>query len=163
MIMELIILGSCFMLCCIAIIISIPLIGLYRKRLDIEEIGILLKFDHSKITENITLFLNDFILDCIQDYVLYNITPDSELRYITKDREDKIRDDVKVLVLSRLSPFMLKKITMCYSEDYIHQIIAEKIFSAVTVYVAEFNSSNNKIVEIGRNKKTVPIDSSLDW
>jgi len=143
--------------------ISTNWLRVYKRKLDLDEATLIMRFNYTRSKDNIIMFLNDFIIDCLQDYIMYNITPDSGLTYITKERENIIRNDLKIIVSSRLSPFILKKILMCYSQDHVNQIIAEKIFSAVTVYVAEFNSSSNKIVEINRGTKKTPTDLNNDW
>ena len=63
----------------------------------------------------------------------------------------------------------MKKIRLCYSSKYIELILAEKIFSAVTVYVAEFNKGNTKIVDINKKrykkvmKHNEEQDTTNDW
>lgn len=151
--MEYIILGV--MAAIVIVSVSTNWLRVYKRKLDLEEATLITRFNYTRSKDNIIMFLNDFIIDCLQDYVMYNITPDSGLTYITKERENTIRNDLKVIVSTRLSSFIMKKILMCYSQEYVNQIIAEKIFSAVTVYVAEFNSTSNKIVEINKgNRKT---------
>ena len=133
------------------------------RELDLEECRFLADFNYDKNKSALNSFLDDFITDCMKDYVMYYITPDTGLTYITKERENKIRDGLKYLVVSRLSDSFKKKITMVYSDIFFNQILAEKIFYLVTVYVSDFNQGkdlgNPPPVNI---KKTAEPDEN-DW
>ena len=148
---------------------SICLLSLYNRKLKLDELKFVSEFKYKNDAEDISEFLNNFIIECLQDYILYNILPDTGLDYINKDREAKIRNDLKNLVVNRMSDLLMKKIRLCYSSKYIELILAEKIFSAVTVYVAEFNKGNTKIVDINKKrykkvmKHNEEQDTTNDW
>ena len=132
--------------------IGIGILSLYNRKLKLEELKFISEFKYKNDAEDISDFLNSFIIECLQDYILYNIVPDTGLNYITKEKETKIRNDLRNLVVNRMSDLLMKKIKLCYSSAYVELIIAEKIFSAVTVYVAEFNGGNTKIVDFNKKK-----------
>ena len=139
-----------------------------NRALDIEEFNTISNFDFKSSKHNIGTFLNDFITDCLQDYVLYNIVPDSNLDYINKDKEDEIRKGITDMVMTRLSDPIIKKITMCYSIDHFNVIIAEKIFVIVSIYVADFNMGHDKVSDVKKIKdkgkrKLDENDLELDW
>ena len=131
---------------------SICILSLYNRKLKLDELKFISEFKYKTDADDISDFLNSFIIECMQDYILYNIVPDTGLDYINKERETKIRNDIRDLVVSRMSELLMKKISLCYSRKYIELILAEKIFSAVTVYVAEFNKGSNKIVDINKKR-----------
>ena len=131
-----------------------------HRKLDLEESKFLSDFNYEKNKNSLNASLDDFITDCMKDYVMYYIVPDTGLSYITKEKENSIRNGLKNLVTTRLSPSFKKKITLVYSEIFFDQIIAEKIFYLVTVYVSDFNKGgSNKVINF---KKNVEEDES-DW
>ena len=116
-----------------------------NRALKLAEEKFLLSFDHRASKDNANAFLNKYIGDCMEEYVLYNIVPDTGLDYITKEREDKIREELTKIVVNRMSDTVKKQILLCYSEDYFSELIANKIFYTVSVYVADFNDQDHKI------------------
>lgn len=123
----------------------------------IEELRVVSQFKYGDTKEDVSKFLDSFIEDCLKDYVLNNIVPDTGLTYIQKDRETLIRKELIDIVSRRMSTLVHKKILMCYSQDYLAELLAEKIFYIVSIYVADFNMEkpqspkptpkNNKIIQ----------------
>ena len=111
-----------------------------RRDQELEEMKLIFQFRYNESKQDTSKFLNEFIEDCLQDYVMNNIIPDTGLSYIQKDKEDQIRKDITDMVSRRMSPFVRKKILMAYSEDYLAEALAEKIFYVVSLYVADFNA-----------------------
>ena len=116
-----------------------------NRALKLAENKFLLTFDHKESKNNANAFLNKYIGDCMEEYILYNIVPDTGLDYITKEREDKIREELTKIVVNRMSDIVKKQILLCYSEDYFSELIANKIFYTVSVYVADFNDTDHKV------------------
>ena len=115
-------------------------IQLKREQTKLAETKILLAFKYKDTKDDMNMFINAFITDCMQDYVMYHIVPDTGLSYINKEREEKIRKDLVNIVVNRISDTIKKKILLCYSEAHFNELLAEKIFYVVTIYVADFNS-----------------------
>lgn len=148
-------------------------IALYRwdknknRALDLEDLKLLYSYDYKANKQDVNSFLNNFINDCMGDYIMYNIVPDSGLEYITKERENKIREDLVKLVSDRLSDTARKKIALCYNEAYMSHILAEKIFYTVTIYVADFNEPSTKNKPKATKKKALEklnqMDEANDW
>lgn len=148
----------------IGIMCMISWIDIRNKKIRLDESKFLAEFDYLGNKNLFNTFLDDFINDCMKDYVMYYIIPDANLTYITKDRENQIRNGLKELVVNRLSESLKKKITLIYSEIFFNQILAEKIFYVVTIYVADFNSGNQQFSVSKRSKpEQPPIDESDDW
>lgn len=118
---------------------------LKERQVKLEESKFLANFDYSGSKNMFNSFLDEFINDCMKDYVMYYIIPDANLTYITKEKENHIRESLKALVINRLSESLKKKITLVYSEIFFNQILAEKIFYVVTVFVADFNNGGNRV------------------
>ena len=130
-----------------------------------DEFRAISDFRYKDSKEDVNNFINEFLTDCLNDYVMYNIVPDTGLDFISKEREDTIRKDITNIVANRLSPTLKKKIYLCYSEEYFTELLAEKIFYLVTVYVADFNSDKNPVHKDHKPKlkKQKEIDIENDW
>lgn len=137
---------------------------LKEREVTLEESKFLAEFDYVGNKNMFNSFLDDFINDCMKDYVMYYIVPDSGLTYITKEKENQIRNGLKSLVVNRLSNSLKKKITLVYSEIFFNQILAEKIFYVVTVYVADFNNGHQITSQkpIRREQSSV-VEDLNDW
>ena len=135
---------------CVLMITTIVCMGLYTKaKIDyiknktrLEEVELLEKIDVSGSKENIKQFINNFVEECIDEYVLKNITPDRGITYINSDMETKMRNGIKEIVVNRMSNVMLKKIGMYYNEDEIGAILADTIFMMISIYPIS-NHRNN--------------------
>lgn len=91
------------------------------------------------IDKNVPLLLNDIIDDCFRDYEIMVLAPKNEL-YITDEREKEIRNDLVEIVVKRLSPMALDKISLFYNVHNIDEIIAEKVYITVMNYVVSHNA-----------------------
>ena len=146
-----------------AILCMLKWIDVKENQIRLEESKFLAEFDYLGNKNMFNTFLDDFINDCMKDYIMYYIIPDANLTYINKDRENHIRDGLKELVVNRLSTSLKKKITLIYSEIFFNQILAEKIFYVVTIYVADFNSGNQLTSTRKSKPEQPPVDESNDW
>ena len=91
------------------------------------------------IDKNVPELLNDIIDDCFKDYEIMVLAPKNEL-YITDEREKEIRNDLVEIVVKRLSPMALDKISLFYNVHNIDEIIAEKVYITVMNYVVSHNA-----------------------
>lgn len=129
---------------------------------ELEKEKFLANFDYDGTKKQVNIFLNAFIADCMQDYIMYHIVPDSALQFIDTKREERIRDDLEQMVAKRLSNTIRDKIILCYSSSYLGEILAEKIFFVVTMYVADFNKQKKNIHTGETKRKTVEAMSRED-
>ena len=142
---------------------------LKNKQLNLAEVRVLSAFNYKETKSDLNMFINAFITDCMQDYVMYNIVPNTGLDYINKEKEDEIRKALVSIVTNRLSDTIKKKILLCYSEQHFTELLAEKIFYVVTVYVADFNSEKpvhykeTKKKSIDKLKKLDEENIDTDW
>ena len=140
------------------------LIKIKERQITLEESKFLAEFDYAGNKNMFNTFLDEFINDCMKDYIMYYIIPDSGLTYINKDRENQIRNGLKSLVVNRLSESLKKKITLIYSEIFFNQILAEKIFYVVTIYVADFNNGNQLTSQRPNRREQSPVVEDInDW
>lgn len=131
-----------------------------------KEVRQLLCIEYAKGKKETISFLNEFVTDCMQDYIMNNILPDIGLTYINKDRENKIRADLTNKVKIRLSDTIYRKMSLYFSEEHIGEMLAEKIYITVTIYVADFNMDRESVRDSRSRvkeqlKKEIPIDE--DW
>ena len=157
----------------IHIILAVIALYLLKKYIDVlqtaaktDEFKAISGFRYKDSKDDVNNFINEFLTDCLNDYVMYNIVPDTGLDFINKEREDIIRKDITNIVVNRLSNTLKKKIYLCYSEEYFTELLAEKIFYLVTVYVADFNSNKNATNHKDykpKPKKEKEIDIENDW
>ena len=139
-----------------------------KREQELEEMKLIFQFRYSESKQDTSKFLDEFIEDCLKDYIMNNIVPDTGLSYIQKDREDQIRRDLTDMVSRRMSPFVRKKILMAYSEDYLAEALAEKIFYVVSLYVADFNADKPRQGQDIKPKKqrfqtTESDEAYADW
>lgn len=156
----------------IYVILAIVALYLLKRYIDVldsatktDEFRAISDFRYKDSKEDVNNFINEFLDDCLNDYVMYNIVPDTGLDFINKEREDTIRKDITNIVSNRLSTTLKKKIYLCYSEEYFTELLAEKIFYLVTVYVANFNSEKNVTHKDfkPKAKKEKEVDIDTDW
>lgn len=110
------------------------------KKLELEKYQIDINVD---ISNNIEQKLDEMIESCFQEYSLLNIFHKDDW-YINEANEIKINKDINYLVAQRISPVMMKQLSLYYNIDSITDIIAKKVYFKVTNFVIE----HNKIVNI---------------
>ena len=95
---------------------------------------------HLQITDNIEERLDTIIESCFQEYSLMNLIYKTDW-YIKEDEEIEINKDICSLVSDRISPVMLKQLSLYYNEDSIYDIIGKSVYFRVTNFVIEHNKS----------------------
>ena len=95
---------------------------------------------HLQITDNIEERLDTIIESCFQEYSLMNLIYKTDW-YIKEDEEIEINKDICSLVSDRISPVMLKQLSLYYNEDSIYDIIGKRVYFRVTNFVIEHNKS----------------------
>lgn len=99
--------------------------------------------------DEMTQTIDTFINESIQEFAVMNNIQDS--KYINTELEQELRNFVMESVSGRISINLLNKLRLFYKEDIIPDLIAKKIFLAVTAYTAINNTgaTNKKINNFG--------------
>ena len=103
-----------------------------KKELD------LLQMSMSTSLEEMTQTIDSFINEAIQEFIVMNNIQDS--KYINTELEQEMRLAVMESVSGRISINLLNKLRLFYKEDIIPDLIAKKIFLAITAYAAINNA-----------------------
>lgn len=103
-----------------------------KKELD------LLQMSMSTSLEEMTQTIDSFINEAIQEFTVMNNIQDS--KYINTELEQEMRLSVMESVSGRISINLLNKLRLFYKEDIIPDLIAKKIFLAITAYTAINNA-----------------------
>ena len=95
---------------------------------------------HLNVTDDIETRLDTVIESCFQEYSLMNLIYKTDW-YIKEEEEIQISKDICSLVSERISPVMLKQLSLYYKEEAIYDIIAKRVYFKVTNFVIEHNKS----------------------
>ena len=80
--------------------------------------------------------LDKYISDNLTEYLVLNIHILENNQYINEELETEIREGFTTYISDRLSPIFMQQLSMYYNIDNIHQVIGNKIYIAITNYVA---------------------------
>ncbi len=94
-----------------------------------------LTIDHS-IPEKLDLFIQENLTE----YLVLNIHILENNQYINEELETEIRDGFTQYISDRISPIFIQQLSVYYNVDNIHLVLANKIYIAITNYVANMNS-----------------------
>lgn len=103
------------------------------KRYDIDT--------HLTVTDDIEKRLDTVIESCFQEYSLMNLIYKTDW-YIKEEEEIQICKDICALVSDRISPVMLKQLSLYYNEEAIYDIVAKRVYFKVTNFVIEHNKTS---------------------
>ena len=95
---------------------------------------------HLNVTDDIEARLDTVIESCFQEYSLMNLIYKTDW-YIKEEEEIQISKDICSLVSERISPVMLKQLSLYYKEEAIYDIIAKRVYFKVTNFVIEHNKN----------------------
>ena len=139
-----------------------------REKNRIQEFNITanLSIDHT-IGEK----LDKFISDGLTEYLILNINLLEGNQYINEEMENTIREGFTTFISDRISPIFMQQLSMYYNIDNIHQVIGNKIYIAVTNYVASMNipqddgrdimnSNRNNLPDYTDMRNSAPIGSN---
>ena len=98
----------------------------------------LIQMSMSTSLEEMTQTIDTFINEAIQEFTVMNNIQDS--KYINSELEQEMRLAVMESVSGRISINLLNKLRLFYKEDIIPDLIAKKIFLAITAYTAINNA-----------------------
>lgn len=95
--------------------------------------------------------LDKYISDNLTEYLVLNIHILENNQYINEELETEIREGFTTYISERLSPIFMQQLSMYYNIDNIHQVIGNKIYIAITNYVAAMNAPEDDGRDIIRN------------
>ena len=98
----------------------------------------LIQMSMSTSLDEMTQTIDTFINESIQEFTVMNNIQDS--KYINSELEQEMRLAVMESVSGRISINLLNKLRLFYKEDIIPDLIAKKIFLAITAYTAINNA-----------------------
>lgn len=95
---------------------------------------------HLNVTDNIEERLDTIIESCFQEYSIMNLIYKTDW-YIVEKEEIQISKDICKLVSDRISPIMMKQLSLYYNEEAIFDVIAKRVYFKVTNFVIEHNKN----------------------
>ena len=119
----------------IALLIS----GCIRLKLSNDEAELILKYDYTE--DSILGHIDFIIIEALNYYNIMNIAS-TRTPYISDKVQQELIDYLIETVPQRLSPTLMKKLTLLYHPDYISTFIAERIYMTVMSFVLNFNQGN---------------------
>lgn len=141
--LELIVLVTNYLLILLAIVLLYKVINKFAssyERKNKQEMD-LLQISMTTTIDELNQTLDSIINDSIQEFVVVNNV--QEAAYINPELEQEMRSIVMEDTSSRISIVLLNKLRLFYKDDKIPDIIAKKIFLAVSIYTAQNNSLIN--------------------
>ena len=91
------------------------------------------------IDKSIPAILDSIIEDCFTDYQIMELIPKDDI-FIGDEKEKEIREKLVDLVVNRISPAALDKISLFYNVRKIDEVIADKIYITVMNYCVAHNA-----------------------
>ena len=92
------------------------------------------------IDEEIPNILEKFVANIFMDYRLKFLDMQYNEQYISDEIQKGIYKEFAEICGKRLSPAMMDKLSLFWKRDAIAEVLADKIYLTVVVYVAEHNS-----------------------
>ena len=123
------------------IIFTILIFGILKEikqKRNLEQLKLNLNY---QITDNDFSLLDKLIGETFQQYQILNIEL-LNTNHITEELQNKIIEDLLRMVLYRISPIYMNKLSYIYNIDHIEDLILEKIRLIVIDYSVE---NNNKL------------------
>lgn len=135
----------------ILIISIISLIYAYKRKIKEER----LTLKQSEKLEDVIALLDEFISTEFNNYKIMNLEH-KDFEYINRNYENEIINDVMNIVMSRLSVNILHTLSLYYDKSAINDIIAEKVYFLVTLYVYTIDTTKSAAeLEQERRKKNM--------
>lgn len=110
-----------------------------KQKRQVEQLKINLDY---QITDNDFLLLDKLIGESFQQYQIMNIELLNK-DYISEDIQNKMIEELLRMVLYRISPVYMNKLSYIYNIDRIEDIILEKI----RIIVIDYSVENNNTLE----------------
>ena len=131
----------CALTVVVIVVLGIAMIVVYHihkkelERLTSYEINV-----GATIDEEIPNILEKFVNNIFTDYRLKFLEVQYMDMYISDDHQQAIYRDFADICGKRLSPAMMDKLSLFWKREAITEVLADKIYLTVVVYVAEHNS-----------------------
>lgn len=128
-------------------IVATVIVGIFGiKYLDIKRTTNKLNYNKiladTFINKNDLDILDDIISTAFDEYRVFNLEFEEDL-YLNSDKIQLILMEVLAIVLNRVSPNLIDKLSLIYNRDYIEDIIYKKIETLVLNYSIEINGNYN--------------------
>lgn len=108
-----------------------------KKQLNLREYEI----NVSTIVDDNTFGLLDkLVSDCFLEYVVLNVEY-KEVQYIDSELEKEITKAVSYMVLERLSPTLITKISLVYNVNNLADLVSKRVYLQVVNYSIEKNTA----------------------
>ena len=95
----------------------------------------------AKIDEEIPNILEKYVNNIFTDYRLKFLETQYMNMYISDEHQKVIYKEFADICGKRLSPAMMDKLSLFWNRDAIAEVIADKIYLTVVIYVAEHNAT----------------------
>lgn len=99
------------------------------------------------IDEQISQILDNMIEECFDEYMILNKAY-KDKGYINSEEEIEIMKEIGNMVVERLSPAAIDKLSLFYNIDSITQIISNKVYILVMAHTAQNNQIPDEKIEI---------------
>lgn len=106
-----------------------------KKQLNLKEYEINVS---TTIDDNTFGLLDKLISDCFLEYVVLNVEY-KEVQYIDSELEKEITKAVSYMVIERLSPTLITKISLVYNVNNITDLVSKRVYLQVVNYSIEKN------------------------
>lgn len=106
-----------------------------NKQLNLKEYEINVS---TTIDDNTFGLLDKLISDCFLEYVVLNVEY-KDIQYIDSELEKEITKAVSYMVIERLSPTLITKISLIYNVNNITDLVSKRVYLQVVNYSIEKN------------------------
>lgn len=96
---------------------------------------------NATIDNNIIDFLDSFIEDVFNEYLILNIEFREDRDYINGEVENEMSKEIAYIVMSRMSPAFIDKVSLIYNRKELPTIISHKVHMFTMNYVINKNKT----------------------
>lgn len=108
-----------------------------KKQLNLKEYEINVS---TTVDDNTFNLLDKLISDCFLEYVVLNVEY-KEVQYIDSALEKEITRAVSYMVMERLSPTLITKISLVYNVNNLTDLVSKRVYLQVVNYSIEKNTA----------------------
>lgn len=96
---------------------------------------------NATIDNNIIDFLDSFIEDVFNEYLILNVEFREDRDYINGEVENEMSKEIAYIVMSRMSPAFIDKVSLIYNRQELPTIISHKVHMFTMNYVIKKNKT----------------------
>ena len=111
-----------------------------KNKLRISEFDIT---SHLTIDSTLSDKLDAFIESNLHEYIILNFPPTKDNEYISPEKEEEIRKGLAAFISSRISEIFMQQLSTYYNSESLNEVIATKIYIAVTNFVINNNQTQS--------------------